>query len=377
LRPPQGKNARPSVSNSIRRIGVLTGGGDCPGLNAVIRAVVKTGLVEYGFEARGVLDGYEGLVHGNFVDLSYEDVSGILTQGGTILGTSNTAHPFAYVPHGGDPAQAQDLSDRCLENCREAGLDALICIGGDGTLSIAHRLAEKGLPVVGVPKTIDNDLFGTDVTFGFDTAVQIVADAIDRLHTTAMSHHRVMVVETMGRYAGWLALVGGMAGGGDVILIPELPYEMDRVCEAVVARSNRGKRFSLVVVSEGVKRPGGEHVVRQIVARGHDKVRLGGIGVWLAGEVEERTGLESRAVVLGHIQRGGTPTARDRVLATQFGHEAVVQAAQGQFDVMVGLRGDRIVPVPLSDVAGRQRLVQPDEPLLRAARAVGTCFGDR
>ena len=365
-----------SQTSSIKRIGVLTGGGDCPGLNAVIRALVKTGLVEHSFEAYGVLDGYEGLVNNNMIRLSYEDVSGILTLGGTILGTSNTAHPFCYVEPGGDPSQPRDVSDRCVENTKNAGLDALFCIGGDGTLSIAHGLALKGLPIVGVPKTIDNDLCGTDVTFGFDTAVQIVADALDRLHTTAMSHHRVIVLETMGRYAGWLALVGGMAGGGDVILIPEIPYSMDSVCRAVVDRSRRGRRFSIVVVSEGVKLPSGDHVVRGMVECGHDKTRLGGIAVWLANEIEDRTGLESRAVVLGHMQRGGTPTACDRVLATRFGHAAVMQAAQGHLDVMVGLRGTEIVPVPLTDVADRQRLVEPDCSVLRAARAVGTVFGD-
>jgi phosphofructokinase-like protein len=366
-----------SGKGGIKRIGVLTGGGDCPGLNAVIRAVVKSGLIEHGFEAYGLIDGYEGLVKNNFIELTYESVSGILTQGGTILGTSNTAHPFAYIEHGGDPTRARDLSDQCVENFRAAGLDALFCIGGDGTLSIAHMLAGKGLPVIGVPKTIDNDLYGTDVTFGFDTAVQIVADAMDRLRTTAMSHHRVMVIETMGRYAGWLALVGGMAGGGDIILIPEIPYSMDSVCDAVAGRSGQGKRFSIVVVSEGVRLPDGDHVVRGMVERSHDKVRLGGIALWLAREIERRTSLESRAVVLGHVQRGGTPTARDRVLATQFGREAAVQAAQGNFDVMVGLQGTEIVPVPLIQIADRQRLVEADCSLVQAARAVGTSFGDR
>jgi 6-phosphofructokinase 1 len=360
----------------IKRIGVLTGGGDCPGLNAVIRAVVKTGLIEHGCEAVGILDGYEGLINDRMIELGYEDVSGILAVGGTILGTSNTAHPFEYVIEGEEPSTARDVSDRCMANFERAGLDVLFCIGGDGSLSIAHRLAEKGMPVVGVPKTIDNDLYGTDVTFGFDTAVQIVSDAIDRLHTTAMSHHRAMVIETMGRYAGWLALVGGMAGGGDVILIPEIPYSMDVVCEAVADRSRLGKRFSIIVVSEGVKLPDGGYAVRRRVEESHEKVRLGGIGVWLAAEIDERTPVESRAVVLGHMQRGGTPTARDRVLATQFGREALVQAAEGNFDVMVGLQGTQIVPIPLAEVADRQRLVDPESELVKAARSVGTSFGD-
>ncbi len=365
-----------SAKSAVKRIGVLTGGGDCPGLNAVIRAVVKTGMIEYGFEAYGILDGYEGLVNNRMVKLENEDVSGILTLGGTILGTSNTAHPFEYVAEGGDAEDAQDLSDRCVENFRNAGLDVLFCIGGDGTLNIAHQLAQKGLPIIGVPKTIDNDLYGTDVTFGFDTAVQIVTEAVDRLHTTAMSHHRAMVVETMGRYAGWLALVGGIAGGGDVILIPEIPYTMESVCRVVGGRSKRGKRFSIVVISEGVRLPHGDYVVRQRVAESHDQIRLGGIGVWLANEIDALTSVESRAVVLGHIQRGGTPTAYDRVLATRFGREALVEAVEGNFDVMVGLQGTEVVPVPLAEVAGRQRLVDPDCEIVRAARSVGTSFGD-
>jgi len=360
----------------VRRIGVLTGGGDCPGLNAVIRAVVKTGIFEYGLEAFGILDGYEGLVHNRMIPLDESAVSGILTVGGTILGSSNTAHPFKYVPHGQKGAEPQDVSDQCVENFRSAGLDVLICIGGDGTLSIAHGLAEKGIPVVGVPKTIDNDICGTDVTFGFDTAVQIVGEAIDRLHTTAMSHHRAMVIETMGRYAGWLALVGGMAGGGDIILIPEIPYKMERVFDVVEERSKRGKRFSIIVVAEGVQLPGGGYVIRQEVADTHHKTRLGGVGVWLAKEIDTATPVESRAVVLGHVQRGGTPTAYDRVLATRLGHAAMVQAVEGNTDVMVGRQGTRIVAVPLLDVADRQRLVDPDGQIVRAARAVGTSFGD-
>lgn len=360
----------------IKRIGVLTGGGDCPGLNAVIRAVVKTGVIEHGLEVVGIVDGFEGLIHDNMRPLGYEDVSGILAQGGTILGTSNKADPFDYVAPGGVRGEGRDVSEGCIKNLERARVDALLCIGGDGTLTIAHRFAEKGVPVIGVPKTIDNDLFGTDVTFGFPTAVQIVADALDRLHTTAMSHHRVMILETMGRYAGWLALVGGMSGGGDVILIPEIPYRVEEVCRAVDARSRRGKRFSIVVVSEGVKTPGGEHAVRQVVADSHEPERLGGIAIWLARVIEEETGLEARAVVLGHVQRGGTPTAHDRVLATRFGWEALRQTVRGNSDVMVGLRGSEIVPVPLAEVAGRQKLVDPAGDEVRAARGIGTRFGD-
>ncbi len=362
--------------SSVKRIGVLTGGGDCPGLNAVIRAVVKTGLLEYGAEAYGILDGYEGLVRNRMTQLDYEDVSGILTLGGTILGTSNRANPFEYFEPEGHQEEARDLSDQCVENFRQAGLDVLFCIGGDGTLSIAHELTRKGIPVVGVPKTIDNDICGTDVTFGFDSAVQVVAEAVDRLHTTAMSHHRAMVLETMGRYSGWLALVGGMAGGGDVILIPEIPYTVDRVCEVVAERSRLGKRFSIVVVSEGVQLPQGDYVIRREVEDSHDKVRLGGVGEWFARRITDLTCIESRAVVLGHVQRGGSPTAYDRVLATRLGHAAFVEAARGNFNVMVGVQGPDIVPVPLSEVADRQRRVPQDSPVVAAARGVGTSFGD-
>ncbi len=365
-----------SAGRRLRRVGVLTGGGDCPGLNAVIRAVVKSALLQHGAEAVGVLDGFEGLITGRTTPLSYNDVSGILTLGGTILGTSNTANPFAWTPPEGGPDDCRDVSDSCVQSIREAGLDALFCIGGDGTLTIAAGLARKGVPVVGVPKTIDNDICGTDVTFGFDSAVQIVAEAIDRLHTTAMAHHRVMVVETMGRYAGWLALVGGVAGGGDIILIPEIPYDLDVVCDAVQRRSRMGKRFSIVVVAEGVCLPGGGRVVRQCVEGSHEKVRLGGIGPWLASEIEDRTHVESRAVVLGHVQRGGSPTAYDRVLATRLGRAAFVEAARGNSGVMVGVAGQSLAAVPLEEVAGRQRLVEAGCELVQAARAVGTSFGE-
>ena len=364
------------MSTTLKRIGVLTGGGDCPGLNAVIRAIVKTAINDHGLEAYGVEDGYEGLVTNRIRCLSYDDVSNILTAGGTILGSSNKANPFNYHDPSGGGDGPSDRSDECVENVRNAGLDGLVCIGGDGTLNIAHRLALKGVPIIGVPKTIDNDVCETDVTFGFDTASQIVADAIDRLHTTAQSHHRAMVIETMGRYVGWLALVGGMAGGGDVILIPEIPYTLDSVCEALQRRSRRGRRFSIVVVSEGVKPPSGEYVTRRRVENSHDPVRLGGVGMWLAHTLEELTDIESRAVVLGHLQRGGTPTARDRVLATQFGREATEAAARGEFGVMVALRGNEIVRVPLEKVAGRQKRVDPDGQLVQAARSVGTSFGD-
>ncbi len=360
----------------IQRVGILTGGGDCPGLNAVIRAVVKTATVDYGIEAYGIRDGYDGLVRDRMEPLSYDDVSGILTVGGTILGASNKANPFQYY-HPEDAFEGpRDMSDQCVANFRSRELDALICIGGDGTMSIGKSLNEKGIPVVGVPKTIDNDVCETDVTFGFDTAAQIVGNAIDRLHTTAQSHHRVMVVETMGRYVGWLALYGGMAGGGDVILIPEIDYSLESVCDAIHTRQEQGRNFSIVVVSEGVKTPEGGFVSRGHVEESTEKMRLGGIGPWLANAIEEKTDIESRSVVLGHLQRGGTPTTRDRVLATRYGRNAMVNAANGNFGTMVALHAEAIETVRLEKVADRQRSVDPKGDLVQTARSVGTYFGD-
>jgi phosphofructokinase-like protein len=359
------------------KIGVLTGGGDCPGLNAVIRGVAKACIGSHGMEVTGIEDGYEGLIERRTVPLGWEDVSGILTVGGTILGTSNRANPFKWpVKKAGDTVEFGDVSDGVVRYVEELGLDNLVCIGGDGTMSIAKGLASKGVHVIGVPKTIDNDIWGTDVTFGFDTAVAIATDAVDRIHTTAMSHHRVMVIEVMGRYAGWLALSAGLAGGGDVILIPEIPYDMEKVCRVVLDRSKKGRRFSILVVSEGAKPMGGEMVVRQTVKDSTDPVRLGGIGNLVAKRIEECTGLESRVTVLGHLQRGGTPTAFDRVLATRFGVKAAELCASGASGVMVALKGSEIIAVPVADVGDKMRLVSPDHPLVNAARRVGTCLGD-
>lgn len=360
-----------------RRIGVLTGGGDCPGLNAVIRAVTKTAIVQYGMEVIGIRDGYQGLVEANGEPLASDAVSNILTVGGTILGTSNRANPFRYAQEVADGEFVfKDRSQDCVENYSNWELDGLVCIGGDGTLSIAKQLMEKGLNVCGVPKTIDNDLSCTDVTFGFDTAVQVVSDAIDRLHTTAQSHHRVMIVETMGRYAGWLALKGGLSGGGDIILIPEISYTTENVCDAVRKRGARGKRCSIVVVAEGAKPKGGKLTVAKMDKAKHDQVRLGGIAVKLADEIEESTNLECRAAVLGHLQRGGTPTAFDRVLATQFGAVALDLVAKRQFGKMVALKGNKVVAAPLQSAVARLKLVDPDGPLVLTARKIGTSFGD-
>jgi len=363
------------MGNKLRRIGVLTAGGDCPGLNAVIRAVAKTAINIYGAEVIGIRDGFRGFVEGDTEQLSYGDVSGILTQGGTILGTSNKHNPFDYNVERRGRATTCDMSHRVLANARKWQLDATVMIGGDGTMAIGNRLSKAGLPVIGVPKTIDNDLPGTDVTFGFDTAVSIVTEAVDRIHTSAMSHHRVMVIETMGRYAGWIALHAGVAGGGDVILIPELPYELAKVVEPIVARSKTGRRFSVVVVAEGARPKKGKMVVERMVEGSHDPVRLGGVGAKLARDIEQVSGLETRYTILGHLQRGGTPTAFDRVLATRLGQQAVELAAKGQFGRMVCLRGQEIKSVAMSRVAGKLKLVPRNHHLIKAARAVGTSFG--
>jgi ATP-dependent phosphofructokinase / diphosphate-dependent phosphofructokinase len=332
------------------RVGVLTGGGDCPGLNAVIRAVVRKGVKEHGFEFVGYRDGWKGPLEGLTMELGIEQCRGILPRGGTILGSSRT-NPFK-LDHG---------VGRIMENLANDGVDALVAIGGEDTLGVATRLADLGVHVVGVPKTIDNDLSGTDFTFGFDTAVNIATEAIDRLHTTAESHHRVLVVEVMGRHAGWIALHSGIAGGASMVLIPEQPFDIVDVCERVETRF-RSQYAPIIVVSEGaVPEEGGDMtmVSGELDAFGH--VRLGGIGDRLAKEIEDRTGKEARAVVLGHIQRGGTPTAFDRWLATRFGLQAIDAVADGEFGTMMALRGTKIDRVPLIEGTGELKLVGPDE----------------
>ncbi len=358
------------------RIAVMSGGGDCPGTNAVIRAVAKKAIIEHGLEVTGVLDGYEGLIRNRHRKLHYEDVSGIITLGGTILGTSNTANPYSYSASRGPRARFRDVSATVLANYERLDVDCLAVIGGDGTLSIASRLAHDGLPVVGIPKTIDNDLRGTELTFGFNTAVSIATDGIDRLHSTAQSHHRVMVVEVMGRNAGWIALHSGIAGGGDILLIPEIPYDIKCVVDKVRERARRGKRFTIVVVAEGAKPRGGDVVVSRRVKDSAAPVRLGGVGLTVGSQIEELTGVETRTVVMGHLLRGGTPTAFDRVLATRLGTRALDMIAAGRCGMMVGVKGDSLVEVPLDEVAGGPRLVPADHALVASARAVGTSFGD-
>lgn len=367
-----------TVPKPVRRIGVLTGGGDCPGLNAVIRVITKAAINKLGIEVLGIEDGFLGLIRNQMHPLTNESVSGILTVGGTILGTSNKANPCRYavgVDADGKPIFA-DVTDRVVQHVRDRGIDLLICIGGDGTMSGAARLIDHGIPCIGVPKTIDNDLMHTDITFGFMTAVQTATDAIDKLHSTASSHHRVMIVELMGRNAGWLTLTAGLAGGVDVILIPEIPYDMDAVCDTCIRRSKHGKRFTLVAVSEGARPHGGQQVVAAVVAESPDPIRLGGIGAVLAKEIEARTGLEARSTMLGHVQRGGTPVAMDRVLATRFGHAAISLVATREWNQLVVRRAGEIDMVPISSVADKQRLVDLDHELIGMARALGTCLGD-
>jgi phosphofructokinase-like protein len=363
------------AAKRIRSIAVLTGGGDCPGLNAVIRAVVKTAINRYGLEVWGVQDGYLGLIENRMDRLGFNDVSNILTLGGTILGTSNTANPFRFAVQSGRRMQYKDVSRDCMRVLAERRIDALVCIGGDGTMATAAQFARQGLTVMGVPKTIDNDLWGTDVTFGFDTAVQTATEAIDKVHTTASSHHRVMIVEVMGRYAGWIAVYAGVAGGADVILIPEIPYDLEKICAYVGERSRRGKRFSIIVVAEGAKAKDGQMVVSRRIAGSPDPIRLGGIGPVLADQISRRTGLECRAVILGHVQRGGTPTPHDRTLATNFGFTAIELLLAGVKNHLVVLKNGRFSSIPLQQVAGRIKTVPRNHNLLRAARAVNTSFG--
>ena len=357
-----------------KRIGVLTGGGDAPGLNAVIRAVVKA-VANCNAQIIGLEDSFDGLIEpGRARPLAPRDVTGILRVGGTILGTTNRGNPFAY-PVETRSAGIVDYSDRCLEMYRDLQLDAVIVIGGDGTLAIAHEFQKRGMPIVGVPKTIDNDIVGTNSSFGFDSAVSFATDAIDRLHTTAEAHHRVMVVEVMGRYAGWIAINAGIAGGADVILIPEIPYDIEKVAARITERDLWGAKFSIVVAAEGAKPIDGEVSVVRSASAGRVE-RLGGIGARIAERLERDTGKETRCVVLGHLQRGGPPTSFDRVLATRLGRKAVELVMQGRFGCMVANHPPDIGSVPLEDIVGRTKQVPLDSDLIGTARAVGISFGD-
>jgi len=360
----------------VRRIGVLTGGGDCPGLNAVLRAVVKTAMIKFGYEVIGFKDGYRGLVMNDYVRFKPGDVSGILDKGGTILGSSNKDNPFKFKIERGDKVEYKDMSDRVIDNIHMHGIDCMVLIGGDGTLTSARDFARKGVNVIGIPKTIDNDLCATDLTFGFMTAVDTATEAIDKLHSTAESHHRVMILEVMGRYTGWIALEAGIGGGADVILIPEIPYDINKVAQKVLERKNAGKHFSIVVVAEGAKAVDGEVVVSKVVKDSPDPIRLGGIGNKIAVEIEELTGIETRVTVLGHLQRGGRPIPYDRILSTRYGVAAVELINEEKFGVMVSLQGNEIKAVPLEEAVGKLKMVDPDGELVRIAKSVGVSFGD-
>lgn len=363
------------MSISKKRIGILTGGGDCPGLNAVIRAVAKTAFNDYDMEVVGFKDGYEGLVENRYINIDSRAVSGILSLGGTILGTSNRADPFNFPVLQGDDYVYLDRSTQAVRNFESMGLDALIAIGGDGTMTATAGMAAKGIPVIGVPKTIDNDLVGTDMTFGFDSAVTSATEAIDKIHTTAQSHHRVMIIEVMGRYAGWLALYSGIAGGGDIILIPEIPYEINSVCDKIRDRNAQGKNFSIIVVGEGAKPIGGDMVIAKRVAHSPEKIRLGGISHQLAAQIEGITNIECRVTILGHLLRGGSPSPFDRILATQFGNEAVHLVARKSFGKMVVLKNNQMSSIPIETVSGKQRYVTCDHPMLKTALSLGVCLG--
>jgi len=359
----------------IHTIGVLTGGGDCPGLNAVIRAVVRTALGK-GMTVKGIQNGFQGLVEDMVVTLHDRDVAGILPRGGTILGTTNRDNPFHYKLEENGKFVFRDMSDRILENLKNNGIQALVLIGGDGTHAVALELEKLGIKIVGVPKTIDNDIPCTERTFGFDSAVSVASWALDRLHTTAESHHRVMILEVMGRYAGWISLHAGMAGGADVILIPEISYDIDVIIRKVRDRVDHGKRFSIIVVAEGAMPVGGGMTVKRTIEDSPEKIRLGGVGEKLSAEIEDRTEIESRCTVLGHLQRGGTPTAYDRVLATRYGVEAVECICRSEFGRMVVLQKNEITSVPIVDVVGKPHNVPLDDQLVLAGRAMGISFGD-
>ena len=357
------------------RIGILTGGGDCPGLNTVIRAVVKS-ATKRGWDTIGFLDGFEGLLEPlRFRPLDYKEMDALLFVGGTVLGTSNKGRFAAKTGNGDANRIPSEILDQAKANFQKLGLRALVVVGGDGSLSMAQQLFECGVPVVGVPKTIDNDLEATALTFGFYSAVACATDALDRLRTTAQSHDRAMVLEVMGRYTGWIAVTAGISGGGDVILIPEIPFRIESVCAKVAEREREGKRFTLVVVAEGAREQGKDYVTSGS-AESNREARLGGIGAVVAAEIQKRTGKESRVCVLGHLQRGGAPTSFDRLLCTRFGAWAVQLIAEEKYGHMVALRPPDMAAVKLTEAIGHLRVVQPNGDIVQTARALGISFGD-
>jgi 6-phosphofructokinase 1 len=372
----QTKKPAKSRRDSIGRIGILTGGGDCPGLNAVIRGVVRAAVLEHHWEVLGIQDGFDGLLRADAHRMLYShDVRGIQARGGTILGTSNRGNPLHYPVLVNGKMVFKDVSGEIVRNIARLGVDCLVTVGGDGTMKITQALFEKGVKVVGVPKTIDNDLEATDVTFGFNSAVNTATDALDKLHTTAESHHRILVLEVMGRDCGWIALEAGIAGGADVILIPEIPFDLGEICDHIETRKRTGSRFSIVVVAEGAYAAGGEKIYEKQPGADGTPGRLGGIAKWVADKISLCTSLETRVAVLGHLQRGGMPTTFDRILATRFGVEAVNLIAAGKFGHMVCLKGRRIESVPITAAIHGIKRVDPKGQLVRTAEALGIELG--
>lgn len=365
------------MANGIKKIALLTGGGDCPGLNAVIRAVTRSAILNYGYEVIGYKFGYRGLYNNDFIKLDLKTVSGLLPRGGTILYSSNKDNLFDYLVEEDGNMVKKDVSDVAVDNMKKEGVDVLIVIGGDGTLTSARDFARKGIKVIGVPKTIDNDLGSTDITFGFNTSIDIATEALDRLHTTAESHHRIMILEVMGRNAGFIALESGIAGSADVILLPEIPYDINKIVEKVEERKSQGKLFTIIVVAEGAKSKDGDVIVAKIVEDSPDPIRLGGIGNKLAEDLEKLVnGREVICTVLGHIQRGGTTCTFDRILSTRYGVAAVELIEQGKFGSMVCLKGNEVTYDSLENVIGNNKKVDPNGELVTVAKKIGICFAD-
>ncbi|MBE6071381.1 MAG: ATP-dependent 6-phosphofructokinase [Clostridium butyricum] len=365
------------MANNIKKIALLTGGGDCPGLNAVIRAVTRSAILNYGYEVIGYKFGYKGLYNNDFIKLDLSTVSGLLPRGGTILYSSNKDNLFDYLVEEDGKMVKKDVSDVAVENMKKEGVDVLIVIGGDGTLTSARDFARKGVNVIGVPKTIDNDLGSTDITFGFNTSIGVATEALDRLHTTAESHHRIMILEVMGRNAGFIALESGIAGSADVILLPELPYDINKIVDKIEERKKQGKLFTIIVVAEGAKPKDGEVMVAKIVEDSPDPIRLGGIGNKLANDLEKLVKeREVRCTVLGHIQRGGITCTFDRILSTRYGVAAVELIAKEKFGSMVCLKGNEVTYDSLENVIGNNKQVDPNGELVTVAKKIGICFAD-
>jgi len=373
----RGRSARSPIDPAeIKRIAILTGGGDCPGLNAVIRGVVRAAIIKHGWEVLGIQDGYDGFfLADSFRRLTSKDVRGLQLRGGTILGTSNRGNPLHYPVKRGGKIVHTDVTDDIVKKLRSWKVDVLVAVGGDGTMKITQAIFEKGMPVMGIPKTIDNDLGATDVTFGYNSAVNCATDALDKLHTTAESHHRVLVLEVMGRDCGWIALEAGIAGGADVILIPEIPFDLGKICDHIRERKKKGSRFSIVIAAEGAAPAGGEKIYEVPPGKDGSPGRLGGVGRWVADKISLCTTLETRVAVLGHLQRGGKPTTFDRILATRFGVEAVNLIAEGKYGRMVCLRGRRIASSPIVDAIKKLKRVSPNGQVVRTAESLGIGLG--